>query len=461
MLASEKVGMMDGKQRWTIEPNVKVEKVAFTRFSNAKTREKGVLTADFTKNCDCKNGALTRGLGYAFLLNGSGAKMRKDGGGTFVAMAYSYVKAANGYDKHMMALDDAGALRMYSQAKNGFENAESFGAGRKMLSLVDENKQFQYVVYGKTGVSLFNEETGRRDLGFGATAACVYNDRLFLAVTPFRILYSQPGNPTEFEEVLDESGEIFHFAGTGDEVVAMQALENCIYLFTAHGITRLRVKGAAREFTIESVPYVGGEIFGDSVGVFGDRICFLASDGVYLFDGNRAKKAYEKLPIFPKRVGQVCNYGVFEGEYLIGYVDREGESKTLVLDVDGENGYFAFAPNGLCSLEGEMIFHNQNYLLRLDHKGDLPTGENAIFTSEILDFGKKAAVKEVRLIGEGDVVITVSADEVDESVALTCTGGMAKAKLHGYGESFVIALQLNGAEAKVYALELTVEKLRG
>jgi hypothetical protein len=328
-----------------------------------------------------------------------------------------------------------------------------------MLEIVDGNREFQYVIYGADGVSLYNEKA-RKELGFGATAGCVYRHRLFLAVKPFRILYSKPGEPDEFSEALDESGEIFHFGGKGDTVVAMETLGECIYLFTGHGIARLHVKGAAREFVLEEVAYAGGEIFGDSVGKFGDRICFLASDGVYLLDGNRVKKGYEKLPIFPKGVGQVCEYGVFEGKYLLRYVDVEGE-QTLVLHSDGENGYVTFPMQGLCSLEGEAIFQNQGDFCYLDQNGVLPNAETAIFTSEKLDFGGRVALREICLTGKGSVTVCVTADGVQESVTMELAGGKTRAKLRCFGEEFTIDLRLNGVDAKVRALELRVEKAKG
>lgn len=451
---------MDGKQRWTIDTGAKTETIRFSKFSNVKTSEKGVLVADSAMNCDCKNGVLSRGIGCECVLDENDTKVWVNGEVCMASMAYLYVRNGSEYEKRMLCLEERGSLLLYMKEYNEFEKVESFENGSKMLSIVDENKNFQYVIYGKKGVSLFNEEDKRKDLEFCATAACVYNDRLFLAVPPFRILYSKPGHPDEFSEVLDESGEIFYFGGTGDEVIAMQALENCMYLFTAHGITRMRMKGAAREFVLEKVDYAGGEIFGNSVGLFGNRICFLASDGVYLFDGSRVKKGYEKLPIFPKRTGQVCSYSVFEGKYLLRYTDWNGD-KMLVLDGDGENGYFSFIAEGLCALEGEALFKNRDELCRFSQSEMLPDGCHAVFTSEKLDFGGKTALKEICVTGEGSVTVIVTADGVQKTVKLTCEGGRAKSKLRCYGEEFVIALRLENADSKVRALDLIVEKIRG
>lgn len=451
---------MDGRQRKRIGVTTTTETKCFTGFSNVDSSNKNVLVAVEAKNCDCKDGVLRKGVGQESYTDEDGNKYAFPGDDEYVAMTYTYVKDGEKYVKNMLALARNGSLFLHFPEHGEFEKVESFEENSQMVDFVDEERNFRYIVYGEKGVSSYSEKEGRRDFGFGASAACVFHHRLFLAATPFRLLYSKPGLETEFSEVLDESGEIFHFGDGGDTIVAMQALGDCIYLFAEHGITRLKAKGAATEFVVENVPYSGGKIFQGSVGAFRNKICFLASDGVYLFDGTTAKRSYEKLPIYPRGDRQVCNHCTCDDLYLLRYEDREGEVKMLALYPNGEYGYFTFVPNGICSAHGEGLMQYWGELYRFDRLGRLPEDERATFVSEKIGFGGRAFLKEVRVHGEGEIIVAVRTKDRSQSASISCDGGVETAQFRCSGEHFTIELVLESERAKVSSIEFVVEKLK-
>lgn len=451
---------MDGRQRKTISVKTTTETKCFTGFSNVVSSNKSVLVAADAKNCDCYGGVLKRGIGQELYVDEDGNKYAFSSDSEMAAMTYSYVKDGTEYTKTMLGLDRYGSLFLYFQNYGEFEKVESFDENCRMLDFADEERNFRYIVYGERNVSLYSEKEGRQDLGFGASAACVFHHRLFLAATPFRLLYSKPGQATEFSEILNESGEIFHFGDGGDKIIAMQPLGDCIYLFAEHGISKLKARGESMEFVLENLPYSGGKIFQDSVGVFRNGICFLASDGVYLFDGATAKRSYEKLPIYPRGDRQVCAHCVCGDLYLLRYEDVDGENKMLALYPDGEYGYFAFAPNGIFSAHGEGLLSYREELYRLDRFGALPDEERAVFVSEKLNFGGRAFVKEVRVRGEGEIIVAVRTENRTESASISCDGGVETAQFRCCGEQFTIELALESAHAKVVSVEVVVETLK-
>lgn len=116
---------------------------------------------------------------------------------------------------------------------------------------------------------------------------CAAFERVFFAADDKSVQYSGVLAMEDFTESADEGGCISFPVASG--IRGICAFEKYVYVFFAREIYRISARGAAREFTAEKVPYAGGEIAEGSPVNCGNAICFLTDEGVYAFDGSKAK----------------------------------------------------------------------------------------------------------------------------------------------------------------------------
>lgn len=118
------------------------------------------------------------------------------------------------------------------------------------------------------------------------SSMCLHYERLFATVDGEKnsIWFSDDLDPTNWSLSLDEAGfiELIDERGALLKVVSFC---DYIYIFREHGISRLSAYGNHENFSVSNLFVSTGEIYADSVCVCGDEIIFLASDGLYKFDG--------------------------------------------------------------------------------------------------------------------------------------------------------------------------------
>jgi hypothetical protein len=87
-----------------------------------------------------------------------------------------------------------------------------------------------------------------------------------------------------------------------------------IYVFRNNGIARVSAYGEQTQFTVSQL-YVGtSRIYPESVVICGDRIIFLAEDGLYVFDGLNTYKILENI----KSMFYGCDNSRSVGAYING-----------------------------------------------------------------------------------------------------------------------------------------------
>jgi len=123
------------------------------------------------------------------------------------------------------------------------------------------------------------------------TSMCVHNERVWATVSgsSSEIWFSEDLDPTNWNVSLNEAG----FIQLADELGKL----NCVITFAGHlyvfrefGITRISAFGDQSTFSVANVFYTGSKIYENTVTVCGDRIMFMANDGVYVFDGLSATR---------------------------------------------------------------------------------------------------------------------------------------------------------------------------
>lgn len=114
----------------------------------------------------------------------------------------------------------------------------------------------------------------------------VHFERLFATVDGEKnsIWFSDELDPTEWSISLDEAGFIEMIDERGALLKVVSFLDY-VYIFREFGISKLSAFGNQSTFSCSNLYVSSGRINPESVCVCGDKILFLASDGIYKFDG--------------------------------------------------------------------------------------------------------------------------------------------------------------------------------
>ncbi len=178
------------------------------------------------------------------------------------------------------------------------------------------------------------------------SSMAIHYERLFVtsSAEPTKVFFSDDLDPTNwnvgadgggFIELLDERGEL-------NKVVSFGSY---LYIFRDHGISRVTAFGDQREFSVLNLFVTTGRIYPSSIATCGAGIMFLASDGLYMFDGYECRRALANLDglIAPN---DDCASAYADGKYYLACRMNFRDGKQVGCE-SGEfvtNGLLAFDP---------------------------------------------------------------------------------------------------------------------
>lgn len=450
--------MLGGKKK-SVQVSPKSLEVEYNAFDvHGAVDKAGVLSASESVNCDGSDGALKTGLGvrpwasnqlltFPFTTSMTGEprsffffrtkmgtmELQLPGYITVKGYCYTYTMEQMGFVSRVQSNKRMEAHVTLVKDENGLVDRVLVFTEKNLFALTDSTSEFATV--GLTSCST------------------VIRGRVVACIAPHTLVYSAPYEPLKLTDTICDSGRIYLSTDDG-EPVAMKGLGEDLYIFRERGIQRVRLEGAANDFKVERVEYHGGRIRGTSVGVFGDKIIFLATDGVYFFDGKKAEKKFLHMRIKPKvlqrseeqQIIYACAGGVADGKYLLRYHDEAGE-RTAVLYPDGVNGYFTQAYVGLSSCESALVCYANNYISEVCAEGNLLPNCRYWFQSKAVDLGVKSRklLKNVCLAGTGELDLTVTADGREQTVRVKLKeeGVAVDLMMRGQTFQFAFALQKN------------------
>lgn len=164
------------------------------------------------------------------------------------------------------------------------------------------------------------------------TSMAVHFERLFVTIAGEKnaVWFSDDLDPTNWNFSESEGGfiQLIDDRGRSNKVVSFL---NYIYIFRDYGISRLSAYASQDEFNVSNLYVSSSEIYPNSVTVCGDCIMFLASDGLYKFDGVSTTKVLTNI------IGQVSDNKTavatfFEGKYYLslnlGYYNGFGVDES-------------------------------------------------------------------------------------------------------------------------------------
>ncbi|MBD5131954.1 MAG: hypothetical protein HDT28_05115 [Clostridiales bacterium] len=286
-------------------------------------------TLDFNTAAECYNfdtasGALTTGYGVRQNKNIPATTQR------YWVYRY-YSDEQNGYvDQYVYQLSN-GILRMYDTAM-GDSYYISGTMFPPMHALNYRLNSKDVLLMSCEGRKLFTWD-GRileeHTTSPVVSSMALHYERLFVTSSeePTKVFFSQDLDPTNwtigkdgggFIELLDERGYLNRVVSFG----------SYLYIFRDHGISRVTAYGDSSEFSVINLFVTAGRIYPDSIAVCGSVIVFLASDGLYSFDGYDCTRRLSNLDGLIER-GSATASAFFDGKYYLSCRMNFADGETV------------------------------------------------------------------------------------------------------------------------------------
>ncbi|MDR3021333.1 MAG: hypothetical protein LBU60_01460, partial [Clostridiales bacterium] len=157
----------------------------------------------------------------------------------------------------------------------------------------------------------------------------VHFERLFVTTAdyPDAVWFSQDLDPTNFGTDINEGGFIELIDERGAPLTAL-SYQNYVFIFREFGITKLTAFGAQEDFTASNLFVSSGRIYSRTVALCGDSVMFLASDGLYAFDGLVTQRILDNITklILPSPNATAI---FSEGKYYLSLLMQFGDCEQI------------------------------------------------------------------------------------------------------------------------------------
>lgn len=246
------------------------------------------------------------------------------------------------------------------------------------------------------------------------TSMCVHYERCFACSggEAQRVWFSEDLDPTNWNVSLDEAGFIDLLDERG-RLLKVVSFHDYVYIFREYGISRLSAIGEQTSFSVTHLYNTSGRIYAKTVAVSGDRILFLAEDGLYSFDGVDTTCILKELAPLLKVQNSKEPFAIYScGEYrLFTHILHENAvipclfcvnpvSKEYMLTCDVDIHSMASVQTDnlattmvLCEKEGTVC------VMELNESGSLDGAHlEKVWQSGFTDFGIPEKVKTLRKI---------------------------------------------------------------
>ncbi|MBR5226927.1 MAG: hypothetical protein IKV69_02500 [Clostridia bacterium] len=310
-------------------------------------------------------------------------------------------------------------------------------------------------------------------------------DRLFGVVEGKRdeILFSNILDPTMW--TLDEEKIVLNDnQGSANKLVYFN---DDLFVFRDYGITRISEFGVAKDIELFNVYSSKSKIYGKTVVHCGNKILFLARNGLYSFNGSKVQKI---LPMLTKYLGRFNNKnacGVFDGQNyllacklnffddkLIGCEDYEegftnnavivynvfDESVNVVRGVDIRS-MLKVNSQGVEKVFVTFFGEHKTKIAMLDCSGKIfDKSLPKCWQSKKFDFGaldKTKNVREIFVRAYSDCIVSVQTDIEVESYVVVGKNDVQRIKTFVRGKEIAVEV-LAEDTSKILPLKLVVEE---
>ncbi len=381
------------------------------------------------------------------------------------------------YDKNTQKTDDrllvyASNGKIYDaplSGKNGFTAIPDVAFGSAPVGVnYRYGDEDVYLLCGKDGKLVVYAGSGTPTVVVDSpyvTSMTVHGERLFVTCVenPTLLRFSDDFDPTNWYVSLEEAGYV-DFPDERGALLSVQSFLGYLYVFREYGITRLDAEGAQSGFSASQLFVSSGRIYGDTVAVCGDRVVFLASDGLYEFDGITARQTLSGIaPLFDRDNHDAVS-GYAHGKYYLACrLKGEKGSVRAVLSYDVKNGNFYFM-RGVDAIdftvlktsgveELAIVLKDGTLAFRTDACTDLNgMGLEKIWRSACTDFnvyGERKRLEKLCFFSDGDVTVTVESETGKRQFSVRGKTGLITLKPNVQGSVFRLSFSSNALGARI------------
>jgi len=295
------------------------------------------------------------------------------------------------------------------------------------------------------------------------TSMTIHFERMFSTVGGERnaVWFSRDLDPTNWDLALDRGGfiQMLDERGKLNKVVSFL---NFVYVLRDFGISRISAFADQTDFSTSNLFVSSGRIYAQSATLCGDRILFLASDGLYAFDGLSTQRIMQRLDsvVRPSPHSASCFHN---GKYYLSFriEDDEGldndEDNNAVLVYEVQTGLFSIL-KGVCVRNfakcGEVIYGvtregDAAYVERCGSVFGEATPKS--WVSGHLDFGTERVktIREIYVSSDTPFTMTLQNERSEKSFEVVPEPGVTRIRVNMSGRKFTIGLKVHSTLARI------------
>ena len=253
----------------------------------------------------------------------------------------------------------------------------------------------------------------------------IHNERLFATTVSDQseLWFSDDLDPTNWSVSLNDAGVIAMVDELRGSLNKVVSFGDYLFVFRENGISKLSASAGQESFYLTHLFVTSGKIFENTVEVAGDRIIFVASDGIFCFDGINTKSILDNLKD-KIMIDDNCKAKFFNGKYYLSCkvnfednnvtdlnyptLNGDGTEINAILSIDVKSGEYVIL-RGVSVVDMEVV--NTNYMQEIIflNKSDFPLltlnntenptiVQNMVWRSGLSDIDNTIRIKAVRHI---------------------------------------------------------------
>lgn len=310
------------------------------------------------------------------------------------------------------------------------------------------------------------------------SSIAIHNERVYGSVNGNRnqVWFSDDFNPTNWIVSTQGAGFI-NFDDEGGDIIKVMSFLNYLYVFREHGVYRLTAYGDQNEFSLKKVFTDTGYIYKPTIAMCGDRIMFLAEEGLFSFDGYDMTRIAQEIPkIIHKETAcgayhNNCYYLACALEETDG-INVDGMINNALVRYDvRDKDYAVFAPCDLREIRAInvhnaqdllCVFRNENAnVLGMLSAGGTLLGQHTdklyISAHNVLGTDRLKTVRDFTVETEYPLTVCVVADGEEFEYTLEGSKLAQKVFVGKSGRKIGFKLKANGGAAYVSPLIVNID----
>lgn len=311
------------------------------------------------------------------------------------------------------------------------------------------------------------------------SSMALHYERLFATVNGEKnsVWFSDDLDPTNWSVSLDEAGFIQMIDERG-EALKVVSFNDYLYVFRKQGISRITAYASQENFQVSHLFVSSSLIYENTVCVCGNRILFLAADGLYRFDGYDTVKILSFLDDrFSASGNEKACACFYNGKYYLSCkFDFEDENSPLsnncLLEIDVDKLSLSIIRAGNITFLSSIVSDNfkgvlacmpqsENTLAMLDNTGTL-FGKplDKFWRSPFTDLGlpsQRKVIRKLSLTTKDDIKLNIVSDK--DCVTVTFVGSISPQTKDVFitGKNFKFEILSSTAKAEVSNMEILIK----